>query len=235
MTKAFELTSPDGKKYRVEGPDDATPEQAYDILQNQLKQQNAPTRGGELLRGLAHGAASSVGLSGMVGPEPSGETYWRKTGEIIGGAAPPTIAGFLAPEALGAKALFGAGAGALQPASGIGERIENMGIGAASAFGGGALSKIRQGAKSGLNHLAEMALGYSLGSKAQHPFSAYGGAAIGHFAGRELEKVFGGGLADLAAFVAKNPGLAAYLGIRASPYVEKAGEFVGKELDKPAQ
>ena len=61
MMPTFELTSPDGKKYRVEGPEGATPEQAYEILQKQLAGESGNTRGGDLLRGLVHGAEGSLG------------------------------------------------------------------------------------------------------------------------------------------------------------------------------
>jgi hypothetical protein len=48
--------------------------------------------------------------------------------------------------------------------------------------------------------------------------------------------MFGGrGLGDLVAAIGRNPGLAAYLGIKASPYAQQAGQWAGEQLGKPSQ
>lgn len=113
---AFELTSPDGKKYRVEGPEGATPEQAYGILQQQLA---SPQSTWDKVEGEALGAAKGVGqgLSGVllqvpglgtpsVGDldprakkwteEPSANVG-QSIGKVVGGALPFAIGG---PEAM---------------------------------------------------------------------------------------------------------------------------------------
>lgn len=237
---SYQIQTPDGKKYKVDGPEGYTQEQAYKDLQGHLGgKTGGPTIGGDLLRGLVHGAGSSMGMQDLApsafGPEPEDESASRQTGEFIGGVIPPTVAGVFAPEGLALKAAFGAATGALQPAQDWQERFSNIGYGAAGAFGGSALSKLPRYTKTGLNRLAEMAAGYMSGG-AHAPFGHYAGAALGHFAGRDLERMFGGkGLTDLVSWIASNPGLAAYLGVKASPYASQAGEWVGEQLSEPSE
>lgn len=226
---SFELTSPDGKKYRVEGPEGATPEQAYGILQKQLGAQSGSTRGGDLLSGLGHGVASSLGYGG---PEPDQETGWRATGEGIGGAIIPTVAGALAPESIPIRGAIGAATGFARPAKTWGEKFGNAALGGGTAMTGGI--PVSRMAKSAFDHLAEMAIGSSAGYASHLPFGVLGGAGLGRFAGRELEKV-GISPSNLMSLIMNNPGLAAYLSIKAKPIGEKAGEIVGKELGKPSQ
>lgn len=229
----YEITTPDGKKYRVEGPEGYTQEQAYRDLQGQLASQGqslGPTRGGDLLRGLIHGAEGSLGGESP----PPDMSNWRKAGETIGGVIPPVAAGFIPGGPL-VKTGVGAATGALQPAKDWKERMENTAIGAGSAWGGGLIGKMPQRAKTALDTLAEMGIGSLLGHKTGVPWGGYGGLFAGPYVGRQLEKIFGGGLGDLIAAAARNPGLAAYLGIKASPYAEQAGQIVGQELGKPSE
>ena len=64
----FDFTAPDGKSYSVQGPDGATPEQAFQILQQHLgaaPPESSSTLGGiakSLGTGLAQGA---IGLAGL--------------------------------------------------------------------------------------------------------------------------------------------------------------------------
>jgi hypothetical protein len=228
----FELTSPEGKKYRVEGPEGATQEQAYGILQKQLAAQSGNTRGGDLARGLLHGATM-----GLVGEAPPADASgWRKTGETIGGVGTSTAAGFI-PGGMVVKGLVGTGVGAMQPADSWTDRAENAAIGGASGLTGGLISKMPQGAKTALDRLAEMGVGATLGRHVGlGEWGPFAGLYAGRMIGREVERLFGGrGLGDLVAAIGKNPGLAAYLGIKASPYAEKAGEYVGQQLGKPSQ
>lgn len=62
MAKTFEFTAPDGKTYEVQGPDDATEEQAFQMLQAQLG-----SGGGAPAAGPGPGAASPA-LPGPVSP-----------------------------------------------------------------------------------------------------------------------------------------------------------------------
>jgi len=65
----FDFTSPDGKSYSVDGPDGATPEQAYQILQSHL---GAPTpqvgmaedAGKAVASGLGNAAIGTLGMAG---------------------------------------------------------------------------------------------------------------------------------------------------------------------------
>lgn len=231
----FQLTSPDGKKYEVEGPEGATPEQAYDILQKQLGAQSGNTQGGDLARGLLHGAMSSVPiLSSYAGKEPEGASAWRETGEQIGSVIPPTIAGAVVPEAVIGKGALGAVTGAFQPAKDWKERAENVGLGALSAYGGGKLAH-SPGVKTALDKLSEMGLGYLTGGHLGGGLGGYGGLWAGPYVGRQFERMFGGGLGDLVGWLAKNPGLAAAMGVKLRPAVEQAGNYMGEELGKPSQ
>lgn len=61
----FDLTSPDGKTYSVEGPDGATPAQAFQILQQHLGASAAPGYGEDIAKSLPADAAGLV--SGTLG------------------------------------------------------------------------------------------------------------------------------------------------------------------------
>lgn len=62
----FDLTSPDGKTYSVEGPDGATPEQAFQILQQHLAAAPAaPSYGADIAKSLPADAAGLI--SGTLG------------------------------------------------------------------------------------------------------------------------------------------------------------------------
>jgi hypothetical protein len=133
------------------------------------------------------------------------------------------------------KGLVGTGVGAMQPAGSMTERMENAAIGGGSALTGGLIGKMPQGAKTALDRLAEMGIGYATGRHLGE-WGPYAGMFAGRVVGREAERLFGGrGLADLVAAIGRNPGLAAYLGIKASPYAEQAGQYVGQQLGKPSQ
>jgi hypothetical protein len=226
----FELTSPDGKKYQVEGPEGATPEQAYDILQQQLKGQSGNTRGGDLARGLLHGATM-----GMAGEPPAKDASgWRTAGEEIGDVGTSMAAGLI-PGGMVAKGAIGAGLGALQPADSWSDRAKNAAIGGGSAMTGGVIGKMPRGVKTALDTLAEMGIGGTVG----HQFGNWGtlsGALAGPSILHRLGGLTGGrGLGDLIAAIANNPGLASYIGIKAAPGVEQAGSFVGDQLGKTSQ
>jgi hypothetical protein len=228
----FELTSPEGKKYRVEGPEGATQEQAYGILQKQLAAESGNTRGGDLARGLLHGA--TMGLAGDAPPE--GASGWRQTGETIGNLGTSAAAGFI-PGGMAVKGLVGTGVGAMQPAGSMTERLENAAIGGGSALTGGLIGKMPKGAKTALDRLAEMGIGFSAGRHlGLGEWGPFAGLYAGRMIGREAERMFGGrGLGDLVAAIGRNPGLAAYLGIKASPYAQQAGQWAGEQLGKPSQ
>jgi hypothetical protein len=233
----FELTSPDGKKYQVEGPEGATPEQAYDILQQQLKGQSGNTQGGDLLRGLGHGAMSSFGPSAQAEADklmgsPEGAGAWRQTGETVGGAVPPLATGLIPGGPL-VKGALGAGVGALQPADSWTRRAENAGMGALTAYGGGKLAN-SPGVKTALDHLANMGIG-SLVGRQFGEFGPLGGIYAGEKIGRQVQNMFGGGLGDLIGWLAKNPGIAATMGVKLVPAINEAGSIAGQELGKPSQ
>lgn len=70
----FDFTSPDGKNYSVQGPDGATPEQAFQILQGQIGSTPPGPQGSSTVgvakslgSGLGEGAIGLAGLPGDVG------------------------------------------------------------------------------------------------------------------------------------------------------------------------
>lgn len=64
----FDFTSPDGKTYSVDGPDGATPEQAFGILQQHLGAPPAVSAGEDIAKGTAAGFGNAaIGTLGMLG------------------------------------------------------------------------------------------------------------------------------------------------------------------------
>lgn len=224
---SFELTSPWGQKYRVNAPEGATQEQAYDVLKQHLSQtQDNPigqaaaverdrnqkgftgmaARG---LTGVAQGFGELAASGGeMLGLKP-GATFeaeekapigtTEKLGRAIGRAGPPVPGG---PAVQGA---IGGVEGALQPADSWTDRAKNAAIGAGSASG---LSGLAQRlSPRAANHLAGAALGAATG---------YGHGGIETLFGAGLGERLGGylPLGQIARWVAMHyPGAAAQAGI----------------------
>lgn len=63
----FEFTSPEGKMYTVQGPDGATKEQAFQILQGQLSSQPEQTTMQKVLGGIRDAGAGLVRGAGSIG------------------------------------------------------------------------------------------------------------------------------------------------------------------------
>lgn len=68
----FDFTAPDGKSYSVSGPEGATPEQAFEILQSQIGPAAPKEAPGSSLGGVAKSlgvgvAEGAIGLAGMLG------------------------------------------------------------------------------------------------------------------------------------------------------------------------
>src|ERR1700743_2600643 len=70
LMPTFDFTSPDGKTYSVDGPDGATPEQAFQILQGHLGAAPPVSAGGDALKsvgsGLTNAAVGTVGAAGDI-------------------------------------------------------------------------------------------------------------------------------------------------------------------------
>lgn len=66
----FDFTSPDGKSYSVQGPDGATPEQAFQMLQQHLGAPSQPSMGEDAAKslgaGLANATAGTLGMGGDI-------------------------------------------------------------------------------------------------------------------------------------------------------------------------
>jgi hypothetical protein len=75
----FKFTGPDGKQYTVNGPDGATEQQAFQMLQSQIsaaKPSTAPAKGfGEQLNDAIHDAPRQLGLTARYGLEGVGGTF----------------------------------------------------------------------------------------------------------------------------------------------------------------
>jgi hypothetical protein len=237
---AFELTSPDGKKYRVEGPEGSTADQAYGILQKQLGQspdQATPWKRftGALSHDLEMPAAEGMKMAGMK-PWQSYRDYEEQTR-----GQPPSLArelgegaGEIGKGLVSRTPIGGAVMGALEPADNAWDRTKNAAWGAAGMAGGNALGRATPGVKRGLDALAEAALGY------------YGGGHLGGLGGGLLGGAVGGVLGGsrlqhfagvpgpgtiLSHLLKRYPGLAAELGPWARPYVEQGWD----KLNAPDQ
>ena len=229
---SFELTAPWGQKYRVNAPDGATQEQAYDVLKQHLSQtqdnpigqeaaiqrdRDQPGLTGMAARGLT-GVAQGFGelaASGakMFGAKP-GQVFQdeekadirptEKLGRMVGRAGVPVPGGALVQGAVGA------GMGALQPADSWTDRAKNAAIGAGSASGLSAIA--RRVSPHDLAHVAGLLTGAGA--------HGFGGAYIGGQLGRTQ---FGGQLGRLVQTLAmRYPGLAAELGIGGANVGQKA-------------
>ena len=63
----FDFTGPDGKSYSVEGPEGATAEQAFGILQSQLGSTSKPDYATDIAKSAAVGVANgAIGLAGLI-------------------------------------------------------------------------------------------------------------------------------------------------------------------------
>jgi hypothetical protein len=214
----------------VEFPDDMPKDQIQSMIQKKFPDAGG-TRGGDLARGLLHGA--TMGQVGEAPPENA--SGWRKAGEEIGDVGTSFATGLI-PGGMVAKGVIGAGLGAARPANSWTERAENAAIGGGSALTGGLIGKIPVGVRTALDRIAEMGIGSAVGYSHLGPWGGMGGLWAGKEIGRQIEHMTGGrGLADIVAAIANNPGLASYIGYKASPAIKQAGEYGRQELGKPSQ
>lgn len=231
----YEITGTDGKKYRVEGPEGYTQEQAYKDLQGKLASEGTsagPTIGGDIARGLGHGLLSGMGM-GQGAPEGSSTT--RQISEGVGETVPGFVAGMIPGGAM-FKAGVGGVTGAMQPAKDWTERAKNTAVGAGSGLVGQGIGKYIAAHSGELNKLANEAIGSALGFQKLGSWGGLGGVWLGRNVGHSLQSLTGGrGLADLVAAIARNPGLAAQLGIKASPYLDEGAGAIRDYLGKPSQ
>jgi len=242
----FNITGPDGQKYRITAPEGATEEQAQELLGRQLAPENTRSTGGNLLAGLEEGLAGPVvGLGqiaeNMVPPvaravkrefpglaktaryvkeettRPTSSTA-EEIGRGLGGAAPAVLmgGGGLLPLAL--KALL---AGAMQPTQS--GSLQSHGVG---ALEGVATGSVLPGAGAAVSKLASL---------------PYFGHALRHLAAATM----GGGIAHLLPtghLAAAFGGWPLYFALRNSPLAhlaERAGvgatRGTGKLLKKASE
>ena len=144
---AFEFTSPDGKKYIINGPEGSTPQQAYQILQQQIGagqiKAETPGIGSQLLsapKEFVKGTASGlVQAFGGLGALPyAGARYFMpelKPFEQTGfGQAITGAERYLAPSDEGVVTQLAGGLGSF--ASILGPQVALRGLGAAGRFAG---------------------------------------------------------------------------------------------------
>ena len=108
----FDFTSPDGKTYSVEGPDGATPDQAFQMLQQHIGSAKPQASMGEdaaksVASGLANATAGTLGLAGDLRTGLSALTDFAG-GQL--GASPDKVQAF---KDYAAKAASMTGAGAV--------------------------------------------------------------------------------------------------------------------------
>lgn len=152
----FEFTSPDGKKYEVEGPDGATEAQAFEILQAQISAPRPdPTEGmsaaekffagaGKAAYDVGRGLGQAVGLVSQEEIDearrldaPLMRTTAGKAGNVAGGVATFAPTSFIpgASTAVGA-ALVGGAMGLSQPVAEGESRALNTAAGLGFGLGG---------------------------------------------------------------------------------------------------
>lgn len=166
----FEITSPDGTKYRVRAPEGATEQDAIKHLQSQLGQQpvtqsdpytetaQKQSVGENLLAGAGGGLYGMyLGAKQLLGKATPEELEDHKKamaglrsttagtigdigGQVVAGALPAVLAGPAAATYAGAG-VIGAGLGALQPTTQEGERTNNMIMGGVGGVAGNAIGK----------------------------------------------------------------------------------------------
>lgn len=170
----YTLQGPDGKTYKIEGPEGATAEQLAAVITGQRAPTPKPEvpdftkdmgKGELFLAGvgkafadLGRGAGQLVGLVDRADVERARELdrALMNTGAGIAGNVVGNIAG-LAPtvfipgaNTLAGSAAIGAAAGLLQPSASTGETVRNVAIGGATAPAAIALGRGLQAAGSGL-------------------------------------------------------------------------------------
>lgn len=175
----FTFTAPDGRKYTVNGPDGATQEQAFSMLQKQLGAQPKaetfdPTEGmsttDKLLAGIGKGFVDTgrgVGqMLGLVSDKEVAEarkldaplmaTGAGKVGSFAGNMA-VALPSVLIPGAntVAGAALIGAAQGLVQPTVGDESRITNAGVGGLAGGGGVIAGRAAKGLYQGSKALAE--------------------------------------------------------------------------------
>jgi hypothetical protein len=144
---AFEFTSPDGKKYIINGPEGSTPQQAYQILQQQIGagqiKAETPSIGSQLLsapkefvKGVGSGIVQSIGGLGAL--PYAGARYFMpelKPFEQTGfGQAITGAERYLAPSDEGVITQLSGGLGSF--ASILGPQAVLRGVGTAGRFAG---------------------------------------------------------------------------------------------------
>jgi hypothetical protein len=90
----FKFTSPDGKQYTVNGPDGATEQQAFQMLQSQLAAAKPapPAKGfGEQLNDAIHDVPRQIGLTARYGLEGLGGTFDALVGNPLRTLAAPIL------------------------------------------------------------------------------------------------------------------------------------------------
>jgi hypothetical protein len=153
MMRVYTVEGPDGRRYKIEGPEGATAEQLSQVILGQQQQAPDPTEGmstaqkvlagiGKGMVDFGRGAGQFIpkGLPGHVSREdvakareldaPLMNTTSGKVGNVIGAVSTALPAAFIpGANTLAGSTAIGAMYGLLQPSEGTGETLTNVGVG----------------------------------------------------------------------------------------------------------
>lgn len=198
---SFEFTSPEGKKYTVAGPEGATKEQAFQVLQSQIAggtavaDAPAPEK-----RGAVAEAARQLGLTaryGLEGVASGAGAFTDPVINAIGGGVRALTGSNYQPATLASLGNSAANAMGLPEPEGSQERL----VGALTrglvggATGAGATAVLAKGAAPGVT-------GAVLQNLAAAPVMQAGAGAAAGLAGQGVAEAGGGQLAQLGASLA---------------------------------
>jgi hypothetical protein len=210
----FDLTSPDGKTYSVEGPDGATPAQAFQILQQHLGSAASPTPsyGEDIAKSLPADAAGLVsgtlGLPGDVsnllahGSAAASDYLAQKMGFDKG---PAPAASVLPTSNSIQQNIEGATGPLYQPQTGPGRVVQNAINFAPAVIGGPETLIAKILSRVAVPAVASEAAGELTKGTVAEPYARVGGALLGGAGASKTANM----LADSKAINAATPSLAA--------------------------
>jgi len=183
----FDFTAPDGKSYSVNGPEGATPEQAFQILQQQIGTV-APKEGGSSVGGVAKSlgtglAEGAIGLAGL-----PGDLYHLGLRALGDKLTPESNYGSGAIK----KGVEGVTGEFYKPQGVAEETASKIGMFAPAVLGGPGSMAARLATRAVVPAVASEAAGLLAGDTAAKPYAELAGALAGGVGGAVAAQKFGG-------------------------------------------